>query len=172
MLSKQIQLKLMSIDEFVLRQISLVLLKYKCQSSRYNILSALYYTVVKLPRIHLCSKLIYPCWVQMHLDFYFLLRFRFRSRIWSRSCEKTYIYKIYIFLVYKRLFCFQPRQITAIGGLPRPGYPTASPIIQRTRHPIGVRNPVSSSSMTNFNAQTLIRTPSGLSIQKATVMTG
>ena len=84
----------------------------------------------------------------------------------------TNIYITYISLFHKRMFRLQPRQSTDLGVLSRPGYPAAMPIIQRTRHPIGVRSPASSSSLTNFNNQTLIRTPSGLSIQKATVVTG
>lgn len=65
-----------------------------------------------------------------------------------------------------------PRQSTVVGGLPRPGYPIAAPMLQSAMPPIGVRNPVPSSSINNFNIPSLIRTPSGLSIQKATVVTG
>ena len=59
------------------------------------------------------------------------------------------------------------------GGLPRPGYPASSLMIQRMNSPTGARAPVvTSTAVNNINASPIVRTPSGLSIQKATVMTG
>ena len=68
------------------------------------------------------------------------------------------------------MFYLQPHSGVISGGLQGAGCATAAPI--RMGGPSVTRNPVPSTPINNFNIPPLIRTPSGLSIQKATVMTG
>ena len=56
--------------------------------------------------------------------------------------------------------------------MPRPGYPTSVPMIQRAPSSLVARPGVPATSTTNTTTPPSIRVPSGLSVSKATVMTG
>ena len=70
-------------------------------------------------------------------------------------------------------FFFQPQQSSIIRspGVPRPGLQGQHIIVQRMNSIVGPQNTVPS-TMNNFGLPIQIRTQSGVTIQKATVMTG
>ena len=78
------------------------------------------------------------------------------------------------------IFCIQPHHDAIAGspGVPRPGYrgPNGPNVMsQRMNTVASAQNTISSThanAINTFGMPSQIRTPSGLSIQKATVMTG
>ena len=72
-----------------------------------------------------------------------------------------------------QIFFFQPQQSTIIrpSGVPRPGLQGQHIIVQKMNSIVGPQNTVPS-TMNNFGLPIQIRTQSGVTIQKATVMTG
>ena len=76
------------------------------------------------------------------------------------------------------MFYLQPHQGAIMGsqGVPQPRYQGSNGsnvMFQRMNTAVGVQNNIpSTNAMNSFGIPSQIRTPSGLSIQKATVMTG